>query len=200
MKFNYRPPSGSTYVDKIPGPDGVEYWYKFEAGHLRLFVYGAWGMRDAITTMAATRTRPFWDRSVKVHSGFYRQAHDIIGDMVFHFMAADSISLEGHSMGAAVAVIIGDYITKTMDREVHVHAFALPRCIGNSRFIRKYKPDITAYYNGLDIIQTTILLHPYLGIKPTKVLRRPGTIKAPWYKKPFIDHNQVSYMGFKYEE
>ena len=66
----------------------------------------------------------------KVHRGFLKIAKEIYDSVKLHFLPGYKITLTGHSMGGAVATMIGAYL-HNLGHEVEVITFAQPRITNN---------------------------------------------------------------------
>lgn len=92
---------------------------------------------------------------VMVHKGFYNLAQKLlenISDTIKH-QNINTVVVTGHSLGAAVATIIGYYLGNLKENNVVVYNFASPR-VGNPQFCANMKPKLFRHVNSCDLIPT----------------------------------------------
>lgn len=98
-------------------------------------------------------------QKVRVHKGFYR-AYLSVRDKIYHYISTHSrtkITLTGHSLGGAIAILCGYDLAKHLKSEIdclEVYSFGAPK-VGNGAFYKEYSELVTNsqhYVNGADIV------------------------------------------------
>lgn len=203
MRFSASPPPLAIKKDITPGPDGLEYWVRVNDKRktVEIFIYGFWGGNDLWSVLSVTTKPLLWNQRARAHSGFVRQAETLISheaDLI-HFYVEEGYKFlyTGHSMGAAVAILLADRHDKLYDEVPTCEVFACPRCIGNQGFIDSFQVPVTAHYVGADIIRATALVF-WLGCVFSEIKNHESKSNKPWFKRLFSDHLMGYYSNIEF--
>jgi len=189
----------TKWDDIVPGIDGAEGWYSDELypGKRVIFFLGAWGYRDALSCMSATKEEPQWFPGIGIHSGFLRladRAWDAIKD---HLDTHKPIVFAGHSMGAAIASIIALRYTLEFCKLPLLELYAMPTIVGDAVFadtmvtVFGVLPNHTA---GMDIVPRIGWLSWLLGYRSyTKNRHYKVESSLPWWERLLADHEPEVY-------
>lgn len=171
--------------------DGIQFVYNED---LRLFVFpGTDEIRDVITDV---RILPWYDQELGwAPSGFVKVARkvaiEVLGVIVTKDIDFDGqsgklpISLTGHSLGGAMALLTAAYLRSCFLEVNEVVTFGAPRC-GRLKIIDPVEK--TLYVNGKDWVPR---VPPFMGSSPEKVrLRSAGGEDS----RSFSDHMIASYV------
>lgn len=104
-----------------------------------------------------------WYRGGRVHHGFKTALDDIWEELQSEILALQAQGLKiwitGHSLGAALATLAGDRLTKVQG----VYTFGSPR-VGDDQFQKAYTPKTFRVVNGGDIVASLPLKKPYYHV------------------------------------
>jgi hypothetical protein len=110
----------------------------------------------------------------KVHTGFSRLAQALwfqIKDSVASFPDNLPIFITGHSLGGALASLIGANVKEDFpDRQSYVYTFGCPR-VGNNAFANSYKPVHYRVVNNNDVVPCMPMEHELVvGLHGLKIV------------------------------
>ena len=153
----YKDPTQVHNADPLKYRDEVAGYMRREKDVVTIFLKGTNSLADVFEDLNFEMT-PFnttYGNYGKVHRGFY---DEFIGLKMYVLRAnlhmCSKIIIAGHSMGAAVATIMGLYCATTTRKPVEVYTFGSPK-VGNTTFVNafeKYVSKSERYVNGEDPI------------------------------------------------
>ena len=192
--FQYPDFKHTKWDDIVPGIDGAEGWYSDDLypGKRVIFFLGAWGYRDALSCMSATMEEPYWDTTVKFHSGFLRLANRA-WDVIFPYLnTTKPIIFAGHSMGGALASIIAYRYIISYGKVPGLELYATATLIGNHTYserMKNYYKNLYIKGVGFDIVPRLWYLGLFVGYgKFWKLKMYPRKTDTKWYHRFIEDH------------
>ena len=70
-----------------------------------------------------------------VHRGFYAALREVLGEIIEYIephIEKKKLYVTGHSLGGALAVLLGAYVKNTMSADVEIYTFGQPRVFGKA--------------------------------------------------------------------
>jgi hypothetical protein len=191
-----------SYESSTYDGDECEFLVKYIKGHQIFAIRGTeggklisgFGFVDVIRDM---RLIPYWDDDLGfVHSGFLKGARKIVKNLLPFVSKEVPVIVTGHSLGAAMGLIVANMLKKRGYNVVEYVGFACPRVFVFDKFGRderdiKFPRTIYRYEN--DIVTQVPLWFPF-GYHHVLPLTGIGT-PPKWYHLPSIlDHSMDNYL------
>jgi triacylglycerol lipase len=136
---------------------------------------------------------------IRVHRGFYR-SYLSVREKIYHYISTHGrtkITLTGHSLGGAIAVLCAYDLAKHLSSEIKVletYTFGAPR-VGNRAFYKELAelvPNSWHYVNGADIVPR--LPRWWQGYGQPKLIQLGTRWKFNFLSSRFRDHFIEEYV------
>ena len=140
----------------------------------------------------------------RVHYGFYQQfltaksrIDTLLTGPLQEYVTSGKLVVTGHSLGSAVATLVGRYIRKAYNIQPYVYGYGSPKT-GNDAYVSDYRSsiiNIEEYKYGYDIVANVPF--SYLGYHHIRLIKLPKKKSAWWERVPGMgtweDHDPEDY-------
>ena len=148
---------------RIATPGGASVLYFIETDHgERIHIVTVRGTADAMNDSEDRDTHERFDPvlGIKVHRGFDIVTQDILTDLKPHLKPGYTVTLTGHSLGGAVACLLGMYLHHEGGKVGRIYTFGQPK-VTNITGSRKYAHlDVTRIVTPKDMVPLVPPLDP----------------------------------------